>query len=81
MLNIPVINSSANTSNFKTGILWDLSDGGTEYDGAQDVVFVSELNPGAIGSRGTYDFEIAVPAYLRNYNATGSTVAFYVELK
>jgi hypothetical protein len=77
---IPVINST-NTTTFQTGILWDTSDGGGEYNGNQDVVFVNPIAPAAQGSRGIYDFEISVPAYLRNYNAAGSTVAFYIELK
>ncbi|MBN1793027.1 DUF2341 domain-containing protein [Candidatus Woesearchaeota archaeon] len=80
ILNIPLINSSANTT-FKTGILWDESDGGLEYNGTQDIVFVSETSIGKQGSKGIYDFEIAVPALLRDYNAGGSSVAFYVELR
>jgi hypothetical protein len=77
---VPVINST-NTSNFKTGILWDSSDGGTEYNGTQDIIFVTEINQQKEGSMGTYDFEIKIPSLLRNYNAAGSVVAFYTELK
>ncbi len=77
---MPVINST-NTTNFKTGILWDKSDGNTEYNGTQDIIFITEINEQQQGSQGIYDFEIKVPALLRNYNAAGTSVAFYVELK
>lgn len=77
---VPVINST-NTTNFKTGILWDKSDGGIEYNGTQDIVFISEIKKQQEGGLGIYDFEIKVPALLRNYNAPGATVAFYYELK
>jgi hypothetical protein len=80
MNNVPVINST-NTSNFKTGMVWDTSDGGVEYNGTQDLIFISEINQQKEGSQGTYDFEVKVPALLRNYNAAGSVVAFYTELK
>jgi hypothetical protein len=80
ILEVPLINSTQNITAFKTGILWDASDGGTRYDGTQDVVFLSNIEQQALGSRGTYDFEISIPALLRNYNAAGSVVAFYVEL-
>ena len=78
--NVPIINST-NTSNFVTGILWDKSDGNTEYNGTQDLLFITEINKQKQGSRGLYDFEIKVPALLRNYNAPGNSVAFYAELK
>ena len=78
--NIPMINST-NTSSFMTGILWDKSDGGNFYTGAQDIVFVTVMNQSQVGKFGTYDYEIAVPAKLRDYIAGGSTVTFYVELK
>ncbi len=78
--NVPIINST-NTSNFQTGILWDKSDGGTQYNGTQDIIFISQVNKQKQGGRGTYDFEIKVPALLRNYNAAGSTIAFYAEIR
>lgn len=78
--NVPIVNST-NTSSFVTGIMWDQSDGGTEYSGTQDLVFITEINKQQQGSMGVYDFEIKVPALLRNYNAAGNTVAFYYELK
>ncbi len=62
--NVPIINSS-NTSAFITGIMWDSSDGGTEYDGTQDLVFITKLNQSKQGKYGIYDYEIRVPAKLR----------------
>ncbi|MBW2990730.1 hypothetical protein KY348_03430, partial [Candidatus Woesearchaeota archaeon] len=78
--NVPIINST-NTSNFQTGIIWDKSDGNNEYNGTQDLLFITEINKQKQGSQGIYDFEIKVPALLRNYNAAGTSVAFYAEIK
>ncbi|MFH0869533.1 MAG: DUF2341 domain-containing protein [archaeon] len=77
---VPIINST-NSSTFQTGILWDTNDGGVEYNGTQDIIFITETNQQQEGLNGVYDFEIKVPALLRNYNAGGSSVAFYAELK
>ncbi len=79
--NVPIVNSTNGTTSFVTGILWDTSDGGTQYNGTQDIVFTSESDTAKQGGRGIYDFEISVPAYMRNYNVAGSTIAFYIELK
>ncbi|MBW2990744.1 hypothetical protein KY348_03500 [Candidatus Woesearchaeota archaeon] len=77
--NIPIINST-NTTNFQTGIIWDKSDGNTEYNGTQDLLFVTEISKGKQGAYGIYDYEIRVPANLKNYIATGSDVVFYWEI-
>jgi len=77
---VPIVNST-NTSNFQTGIIWDTSDGNTQYNGTQDLVFITEINKQKQGAQGIYDFEIKVPALLRNYDAAGSSVIFYYELK
>lgn len=77
---VPVIDST-NTSAFRTGILWDMSDGGASYNGGQDVAFITQINMSQQGSRGVYDYEIRVPATLRSYTGASPTVAFYVELK
>jgi hypothetical protein len=77
---IPGTNST-NTSSFKTGILWDMADGGGFYNGSQDVVFVTVMNQSQVGRYGTYDYEIAVPATLRDYVAGGATITFYTELR
>jgi hypothetical protein len=79
--NVSVINSTI-TSNFITGILWDTSDGDSEYDGTQDLVFITKINQQKQGKYGTYDYEIAVPAKLRDYKYSEfNTLTFYVEIK
>jgi hypothetical protein len=83
---VPIINST-NNSNFVTGILWDTSDdtNGTngEFDLAdkEDLVFISPINKQAQGTYGIYDYEIRVPAKLRQYRTSDTkSAAFYVEL-
>jgi hypothetical protein len=83
---VPIINST-NNSNFLTGILWDTSDdtNGTsgEFDLAdkEDIVFVSPINKQSEGAYGIYDYEIRVPAKLRQYRTTDTrAAAFYVEI-
>jgi hypothetical protein len=79
--NVAIINST-NTSNFVTGILWDYSDANPgEYDGTQDLLFITEINQNKTGAYGTYDFEISIPAPLRGYVGGGTTVDFYTEIK
>jgi hypothetical protein len=79
--NVPVVNST-NTSAFQTGILWDSADGGTSYDGSQDVVFITSTAPDTQGRYGTYDYEVTFPAQLRDYKESGSRrVTFYYELE
>ncbi len=77
---IPFTNST-NNSNFKTGILWDTSDGGTTYNGSQDVVFITLVNHSLPGKYGIYDFEIRVPAKLRNYVGATDRVDIYTEIR
>lgn len=81
---VPVINTTKDT--FYTGILWDYSDdsGNNEYDSddKEDLVFVSELNQSKTGKYGTYDYEITMPAKLREYNQSESSeVYLYYDLK
>jgi len=78
--NVPIVNSTT-TRSFQTGILWDKGDGNNQYNGTQDLLFITEINKSKQGSQGVYDFEIKVPALLRNYNAPGSSVVFYTEIK
>ncbi|MEA2038180.1 MAG: Ig-like domain-containing protein, partial [Nanoarchaeota archaeon] len=80
--NVSIANST-NTSNFVTGILWDMSDDTNgEYNGTEDIVFVSKINPQALGRYGIYDYEMRVPSELKKYKKTDlGYVAFYVELK
>jgi hypothetical protein len=80
---VPIVNST-NNSNFKTGILWDKDDdkGNLQYDigDDEDVVFITQINPNSEGKYGSYDYEIRVPAMLRDYKAGNSKLAFYVEI-
>jgi hypothetical protein len=81
---VPVVNST-NNSNFVTGILWDTSDEviGGKFDSSdkEDLVFVTPINKSALGTYGTYDYEIRVPAKLRSYKSgNAKAVSFYVEL-
>jgi hypothetical protein len=77
---VPIVNSTIN-ANFTTGIMWDASDGNTEYDGTQDVVFVTTVNVGQLGKLGLYDYELKIPANLRLYTGGDmSAVALYTEL-
>jgi hypothetical protein len=77
--NIPVVNSTNNT-NFKTGILWDYSDGGARYLGTQDILFVSAINKNMPGYNATVDYELRVPATLRSYKVGQDLVVFYAEI-
>ncbi|HLD55824.1 MAG TPA: hypothetical protein VJB35_06195 [Candidatus Nanoarchaeia archaeon] len=81
---IPIANSTNNT-NFITGILWDSLDdiGDLEFDeiDKEDLIFVTKINQGGVGAYGIYDYEIRVPAMLREYDSTNSESAvFYAEL-
>jgi hypothetical protein len=77
---IPIVNST-NSSSFVTGILWDTTGGFNFYSGTQPIVFVTVMNQSQQGAYGIYDYEIAVPAKLRDYVAGGGTVTFYTELR
>jgi len=80
---VPIINSTNNT-NFVTGILWDSSDDtNEEYDSneKEDLIFITEINKNKRGAYGTYDYEIRVPAKLREYKQDDlSHIVFYVEI-
>ncbi|MFH1641752.1 MAG: CARDB domain-containing protein [Nanoarchaeota archaeon] len=78
---VPSINST-NSSNFMTGILWDSSDGGTEFNASQDLIFATRINSLKQGKYGIYDFEITFPSELKKYiTADQYSVALYVELR
>ena len=54
-----------------------------EFDSGdkEDVIFVAPINKNAEGTYGIYDYEIRVPAKLREYNSADSKAAvFYVEI-
>jgi len=81
--NIPVA-TSINSSSFKTGILWDYSDDtDLEYDTTEkeDIIFVTRISKDTAGSYEVTDYELRVPALLRNYHtAEQTTAAFYMEI-
>lgn len=81
--NVPIVNTSTN-GNFATGILWDMSDSvDSEYDSteAEDVIFVAKVNNGATGDFGIYDYEINIPAKLRDYESVDtSDIYLYYDL-
>jgi len=83
MEEVPVINST-NTSNFITGILWDtFYDLNGEFDQIENekLVFVTKINKNTQGSYGAYDYEIKIPARLREQDNTDSSeLYFYYEL-
>lgn len=82
VLNVSIAPSTNNT-NFTTGILWDASDPGFgQYDGTQDIVFVTKVNVDSKGTYGMYDYEIRVPAKLQAYKQPNlqDTVTFYTEI-
>ena len=80
IIDVPITNTT-NTTSFVTGILWDSSSGGAFYNGSQDIVFMTLMNQSQIGQFGIYDYEIKVPAKLRDYIPGGGTVTFYTELR
>ena len=81
VVDIPTVNST-NTTSFRTGILWDSADANPgSYNGSQDIVFITIMNQSRTGQYGTYDYEIKVPAPLRDYIAGGGTVTFYTEIR
>ena len=85
---IPAVSvaNSTNSTTFKTGILWDKSDNtqpsNQQFDIAdkEDLIFITKINQSKVGKFGTYDYEIKVPALLRDYKPGSSTVDFYVDL-
>ena len=81
---VPII-PSTNTTSFITGILWDSSDdlldGEFSQDDEEDIIFVSKVNHSTEGAYGVYDYEIRVPARLREYKGPNlEEVYFYFDL-
>lgn len=82
--NVPIINSTNNT-NFETGILWDSSDDSGDGEFSQgdneDLVMVTKINKNSLGAYGTYDYEITIPAKIREQDPTDSSeIYFFYEL-
>lgn len=83
IFNVSVRNTTNNTP-YVTGILWDSTDNNPgDYNTSQDVVFIGNVTPSRDGAFGIYDFEMAVPAALRDYVEGGSesSLSFYTELR
>ncbi|HDP74219.1 MAG TPA: hypothetical protein ENN46_04690 [Candidatus Woesearchaeota archaeon] len=81
--NVPYTNSTDNT-NFLTGIVWDKTkDTNNEFDisDMEDIAFITEVNINATGKHGIYDYEIAVPASLRDYNTLENRIDVYLILR
>jgi hypothetical protein len=78
--NVSVMNST-NTTTFETGLLWDKSDGGAQYTGTQDLLLLSELNAAQQSFAGLSDFELRIPATLRELKGTNDIVVFYGEIR
>jgi hypothetical protein len=80
---IPIANSTAFNTSFDTGILWDTSDGGTEYTNTinQSTVWMVAVNASSADTYGTYDFLVQVPDTLATYEGGNDVISVYVELK
>ena len=76
---VPVVQTHAG-SPWMTGILWDGNDGGDEYDGSQSLVFIVEINSSTLGAFGVNDYEIRVPALLRELVGVNDKVAVFLEV-
>ncbi|MBR9680263.1 MAG: hypothetical protein GOU98_00370 [Candidatus Altiarchaeota archaeon] len=78
--NIPVINATSG-SPWLVGLIWDKSDGGTEYDGTQDVAFIAELNPQTQGAFGINDYEARAPSSLKSLKDSLNLIATRMEVR
>jgi hypothetical protein len=79
--NVPIVNST--DVNFITGILWDMNDSKNGYYDStdkEDLIFITLINR-SNGIYGPVDYEIRIPAPLKDYKPTSSTVTLYYELK
>lgn len=83
--NVPIINST-NSTTFQTGILWDTSDNtqvsNRQFDvtDKEDLVFITKINQSKQGKFGVYDYEIKVPALLRDYKSGSSSIDFFLDM-
>jgi hypothetical protein len=78
-----VADSAAANTSFKTGILWDMGDGGVEYGNAlnQSTVWMVNVNSSANDTYGIYDYLVQVPYTLSTYEGSDDLVSVYVELR
>ena len=59
----------------------DMIDGEFDVSDKEDIVFISPIMKQTPGNYGTYDYEMRVPAKLREYYTGDSrTAIFYVEI-
>ncbi|MBR9690042.1 MAG: hypothetical protein GOV01_04050 [Candidatus Altiarchaeota archaeon] len=79
IIGVPVVNAS-DGSPWYVGLLWDADDGGTEYDGTQDVVFIIEINVGITGAFGTNDYEAKAPSNLESLTGSLNFIATRIEV-
>jgi len=81
--NVSVADSTAATTSFETGILWDTSDGGVEYSDtdAQTTVWVSKVNMSTSDAYGVYDYLVQIPDTLATTEGATNMVSVYIELK
>jgi hypothetical protein len=78
---VPTINST-DTSAFVTGILYDAdADTNGFYDGEESLVFITRINISQTGSFGVYDYEITVPARLRDDSPSDDSIELFVEVQ
>jgi len=80
---VPVANSTSFNTTFRTGILWDTGDGGTEYGNAfnQSTVWAVKVNSSTADTYGTYDFLGQIPYSLSTREGANDVISVYVELK
>jgi hypothetical protein len=76
--NVPYVNST-NTSSFISGILWDSAEG-ANYNGTQDLIFVTRVNASNVGYYGTYDYEVRIPSDTRKLKSSADTISQRVEI-
>jgi hypothetical protein len=77
---VAVVNTSVN---FTTGILWDSDDSANSYydeTDDEDVVFVSGIKEDIQGNWSIVDYEMLIPARLKDYRGSTGTVTFYYEI-
>ncbi|WP_414837345.1 CARDB domain-containing protein [Candidatus Nanosalina sp. VS9-1] len=78
LCDVPVANST-NSTNFVTGLLYDTADG-TDFNGTQDLVFITEsYSEPRQGRYGVYAYESRIPSKLSNQVLEGRFVKYRLE--
>ncbi len=78
--NVPII-STTTSGAFITGLLYDSADGGSQYNGSQDLVVITQVNMTQVGEYGTYDYEVKVPSRLKRLVGSINSVTRLDELE